>query len=389
MHPVEFQQAVISGLLFLIDHMFYWQMFYLLQGFLITFLLVPIVVIFARKYNLLYKPNNRSSHSSPVPALGGIAIFVGFLITFQLITSITKQQSFTILIATTLIFIVGLIDDLVEIKPWRKLIIVILLSIFITQTQGLTINNLHGFFSIHQLNEFVSMAITVIVITFLINAINLVDGVDGLASGLGITILSIFSLFFYKSNSIQYLSLTIPMIISLAAFLTFNIWGKRYKIFMGDSGSLLLGLIVAISVIHFMQIKNSFVGSVFSISPVTAFALLVIPVFDAFHVTVKRLIIGRSPFKSDKEHIHHTYLKLGFTHRITSLILISYTLVFFFLSQFLLQFLGEGMALIVILILVFLVWNIPERILKRNLRKYTQRRFNYLDKGSFNTSKKK
>lgn len=383
MHPIEFQQVVTSGLLFLIDHMFYWQMFYLLQGFLITFLLVPIVVIFARKYNLLYKPNSRSSHSSPVPALGGIAIFVGFLITFQLITSITKQQSFTILTATTLIFIVGLIDDLVEIKPWRKLFIVILLSIFITQTQGLTIDNLHGFFSIHQLNEFVSVAITVLVIAFLINAINLIDGVDGLASGLGITILSVFSYFFYISNDIQYLSLTIPMIISLAAFLLFNIWGKRYKIFMGDSGSLLLGLIVAVSLIHFMQLESIAVGDFLRISPVSAFALLVVPVFDAFHVSIKRLIMGRSPFRPDKEHIHHTYLKLGFTHRITSLILISYTLIFFFLSQFLLQFLGEGIALCIILILTFLVWNIPERILKRNLRKYTGRRYNYLDNRTF------
>ena len=170
------------------------------------------------------------------------------------------------------------------------------------------------------------------------------------------------------------------MIISLAAFLLFNIWGKRFKIFMGDSGSLLLGLIVAISVIHFMQIKNNTIGDFLRISPVTAFALLVIPVFDAFHVSIKRLIIGRSPFKADKEHIHHTYLKLGFTHRITSLILISYTLVFFFFSLFLLQFLSEIITLCIILILAFLVWNIPERFLKRNLRKYTDRRYNYLKK---------
>lgn len=388
MYLIEFQRLLITGLLFITDQLFYWQLFSLLQGFAITFLIVPVVVIFARKFNLLYKPNNRSSHANPVPALGGIAIFAGFIITFQLITSITKQQSFTIIIATSLIFLVGLIDDLVEVKPWRKLIIIILLSLFITQTQGLTIDNFHGLFSINQLNKLFSIAVTVFVIAYITNAINLIDGVDGLASGLGITILSIFSYCFYHSNNIQYLSLTLPMIASLTAFLLFNIWGRRYKIFMGDSGSLLLGLIVAVSLIRFMKIGQGAIDNI-GISPVTAFAVLIIPVYDAIHVSIKRLVTGRPLFKPDKGHIHHTYLKLGFTHRITSLILVVYTIIFFFLSQILLKYFNDDIALGILIVVAILLWGFAETLLRKYPRKFALRRYNYLTKISYNTGTEK
>lgn len=352
---------------------------FLVLSFLITFFIIPIIVKIAKRFDVLYNPNLRSSHNTPIPAFGGIAFFIGFLCYFIFVrTDLPGLQ--TIIISCVLIFLTGFADDLIGLKPIIKLSITIIISLLVVVHGELFITNLHGFFSIYELNTFFSYSITILVIVFIIHAINLIDGVDGLASGLGITALGIFSFCFYRSGFTQYLSFTLPMISSLLAFLLFNIWGKRFKIFMGDSGSLLVGLVIAITLILYMQIPSSCTTTYMKISPVSVFALLIIPVFDSIHVSIKRFLSGKSPFIPDRGHIHHTYLKLGFSHRMTSLILIVYSLIFFMLTQFLLNYIREHITLLTIVLLALFLWNFPEYMIIRNRRKYALKRHNYINK---------
>jgi UDP-GlcNAc:undecaprenyl-phosphate/decaprenyl-phosphate GlcNAc-1-phosphate transferase len=355
--------------------------YYLLMAasFLVTFFIVPRIVKFAKRYKITYNPNYRSSHNTPIPAFGGIAFFIGFMFYFILVKTDLPGLS-TILVSCSLMFLTGFVDDLIGLKPVSKLIITLLISVLVVLPGDLIITNLHGFFSIFELNTFFAYSITILVIVFVIHAINLIDGVDGLASGIGITALSIFSFCFYRSGYFQYLSLTLPMVFSLLAFLGFNIWGKRFKIFMGDSGSLLVGLVLALTLILYMQIPSGEIVSYMKISPVSVFALLIIPVVDTIHVSIKRLLNRQSPFTPDRKHIHHTYLKLGLSHRMTTLILIVYTLMFFMLSQFLLNYMRGYLTLIILVIIALFVWNVPEYVIMKNPRKFALRRYNYIVK---------
>jgi UDP-GlcNAc:undecaprenyl-phosphate GlcNAc-1-phosphate transferase len=335
-------------------------------GFSFTFLSIPVVTEIARNMNLLTQPNNRSSHNRPTPAFGGVSIFIGFIFMYLLLVPEIKPQIIRIFISVSLIFIVGLIDDIVDLKAGFKMFIFIMISSLIATTQGLAIDNLHGFLSIYHLNAYISIPLTVLLIVTIVNAVNLIDGIDGLAAGLGIIILGVFSIIFYHSGHVNYLFLTVPVILSLSAFICFNIWGKRFKMFMGDSGSLLLGLLISITLIRFMALNESEIQNTafVKISPVSVFALLIIPVFDLVHVFIKRIKLGRSPFSPGKEHIHHTYLKFGLSHARITFILMGYTLLYYVLAQILLVYIPGILALGTLLILACFIWNYTEYLAK-------------------------
>jgi len=295
--------------------------------------------------------------------------FLGYIFCLTIAKVEFPGHSF-IMVSFVLVFLLGLIDDLFGTRSWIKLLATILIALFIVFPGNLIITNLHGFFSIYKMNLFFSYALTIFVIVFIIHAINLIDGIDGLASGLGITTLSIFSICFYQSGYYQYLMLTLPMIFSLSAFLIFNLWGKRFKIFMGDAGSLLIGLVLAITLIFYMKIPYDYVGGYLRISPVSVFSLLIVPIYDTFHVSAKRILNGQSPFSPDTRHIHHTFLKLGLSHRKSTFVLIMYTIIFFTLGQLLLIDHRAYITLIILIILAFFLWNIPEYIYKNTKKEY-------------------
>lgn len=329
---------------------FYKMLFSFLFGFIIPLILIPGIVSYARRKNILYWPDYRSSHLSPVPALGGIAIYMGFLIPYMIFSGTTLSIKLMIIISTSLIFILGLIDDLHSIKPLRKLLIIILIAILISNIEGLTINSLNGFLNIHELPNLPAVIITSLLIIFIVNAINLLDGIDGLAGGIVIIILSIFSWIFKKNGYENYVILNLIIIAAVSSFLIYNLWSKKYKIFMGDSGSLFLGLILSITLIRYFNLQKNIISSYFSTSPVTILALFIVPLFDSVRVFLKRIFMNKSPFLPDRNHIHHTFLKLGFSHRMASLILIFYTIFFFLFSQLLLFFLKSYFALIILLL---------------------------------------
>lgn len=341
--------------------------FSFLLGFLIPLILIPFIVSFAKKNNILYWPDYRSSHMYPVPALGGIAIYLGFIVPYMAFSSTTGSTKMMVFIYSSLIFILGLIDDLQGITPGKKLFLIALIAFLISNVEELTIYNLHGLFNIYELPAWAAMFITSILIIFIVIAINLIDGIDGLAGGIGVVILLIFSWIFKKTGYINYFIFNLSLVAPICSFLIYNLWSKKYKIFMGDSGSLFLGLALAITLLRYFNILKDTLIIYFSPSPITVLALFIVPLFDSVHVFLKRILMNKSPFMADRNHIHHTYLKLGFSHRIASLILVFYTIFFFFLSQVLLFLFNSHITLMILLLFAMLLWFIPEFISERKM----------------------
>ncbi|MCK4923005.1 MAG: undecaprenyl/decaprenyl-phosphate alpha-N-acetylglucosaminyl 1-phosphate transferase [Bacteroidales bacterium] len=350
------------------------NLYFYLVAFIISLFTVPIIVYIARKKNILYQPNNRSSHSTPIPAFGGIAIFLGFSIGILFLNHFDLHQYWIILAAAAFIFTLGLIDDLIVIRSLKKLIILIAISIGVSFLDGLTITNLHGLFQIYEIPKYIGIPITALVVLVVINAINLIDGIDGLASGIGILNLGFYAYSFYMLDNFHFSSFNLIMVSSILAFLIYNLSGYRFKIFMGDSGSLLLGFIISISILRFLNIEGATIDGSIQVSVVTVFSLLIVPVFDLLYVSIKRASLGLKIYIPDKRHIHHTLLKLGFSHKLASLVLVMYTIVFFVIGQLLIAHLYCCIALGILLILAVILWTIPEYIINKNPRKYVLKR---------------
>ena len=207
---------------------------------------VPIIVRIDRSLQLFDKPNERSSSKTPIPTLGGIAIFFSFaFVSIIAMIGYNMPELIFILAATMLIFFVGLKDDLVDLSPNKKLIIEIIAAGIIVFPGHIRFTNLHGLFGITEIGLIPSALITIFVIIVIVNAFNLTDGIDGLAASLSILISFILGSWFLLSNHYSYAILAFSLAGAVGGFLYFNLYGTRYKIFMGDTGSLVLGMVIS------------------------------------------------------------------------------------------------------------------------------------------------
>jgi len=208
----------------------------------------------------------------------------------------------------------GLKDDILILSPLKKFLGQVIAAAILIHLAHIRIDSMHGFFGIYELPKAFSLVLSYSTIIVIINAFNLIDGVDGLSSTLGLLTTSIFGSYFYMADLPGFALLSFAMTGCLAAFLIFNF--NPAKIFMGDSGSLLLGLINAILVIRFIQTADSPVSS-FPIESAVAvgFAILMVPLADTLRVFSMRIMKGRSPFSPDRTHIHHLLLDRGLNHR--------------------------------------------------------------------------
>jgi UDP-N-acetylmuramyl pentapeptide phosphotransferase/UDP-N-acetylglucosamine-1-phosphate transferase len=229
----------------------------------------------------------------------------------------------------TVLFFIGLKDDILVIAPKKKLIgeffVILILVIF----GGVRFTSLHGFIGIYGLNEYASIALTTFVMIVIINAFNLIDGIDGLAAGTGILISITFGIWFYLIGQIDFAILSAAVTGAYIAFFGYNVFGSSNKIFMGDTGSLLLGFLVSLLVVRFNEIHIAYIGPYsFKSAPAVSFGILIVPMFDTIRVFVLRVYRGQSPFKADKNHVHHRLLKLGFSHVESTLIITSVNILF-------------------------------------------------------------
>lgn len=282
-------------------------------AFLVTFITTPLIIWGVNKYNLLDLPDHRKTHKAPVPTMGGIGIFLGLMSSTLLLADFTPQ-SVALLASITIMVITGIIDDAKNLRASVKFIIQLMVSLLLVKS-GFIIPELFGIFGIHHIPLGVQYILSIIAITGIVNAFNLIDGIDCLAAGLGLISSIIFSILFYQVGETQYFYVSLALAGSLLAFLKYNF--NPAKIFMGDTGSLLLGTMMAAFSLKYLTLiswqaspENSSLQS-----PGLIVALVAIPVFDTLRVFAQRLLRGHSPFKADRIHIHHILIDGGLTHK--------------------------------------------------------------------------
>lgn len=292
-------------------------------GLCITLIVTPSILEVAYKKKLFDIPDERKVHSKPIPSLGGVGIFIGVILTFTLwARDLGNFPEYKYVLTSYLVlFFMGLKDDLIIMRTNHKLIIQLVVAGLLT-FGGVRILNLYGFLGINELGVFWSYLISIFLIVGVTNAFNLIDGIDGLAGGLGGINCFTFGALMYVYGMHEYAILAFAVGGALLGFLRFNFREYPNKLFMGDTGSLLLGLTVSVLAIFFLNAdKTSSIGLDFVSPAVVVLAIMAIPIVDTSRVFLIRLAAGRSPFSPDRNHIHHQLLAAGATHKRASIML--------------------------------------------------------------------
>ena len=293
-------------------------------SFAISFLAIPVIITVADKKKLYDIPDARKVHQSPIPSLGGLGIFCGFILAgLSCIPFKAFPEVQFVLAATFVIFFLGLKDDILVLSPIKKIIGQIFAAILIVYKGGIQIENMHGVLGVYTINETASLLLTYLTIIVIVNSFNLIDGIDGLAGSLGLMASLLFAIYFQQAGFMADAILGYSLAGAIAAFLIFNF--QPAKIFMGDTGSLLIGLISSVLVIRFINIAGDPNGAVpINAAPAIGFIVLMIPLMDTLRVFTIRIFNRRSPFSADRNHIHHLLLDRGYSHRtITTLLVVS------------------------------------------------------------------
>lgn len=333
-----------------------------ITSFALTYLAIPSIIHVAIKKNLVDEPGDRRSHTVSTPSLGGIGIFAGTLFSIIMWTPFTHFGDLQyILCSFIIIFLIGAKDDIDPMSPSKKFLGEICAAGILVFKSNVRLTSLYGIFGIGELPYFWGVLLSMFVIIVIINAFNLIDGINGLSAGLGTLICSVLGLWFLKVDSVELAMVAFALAGSLVAFLKYNV--TPAKIFMGDTGALLLGLVCSILAIKFIELHNVLDDRTyaFDAAPSMAIAILILPLFDTLRVFILRIARGKSPFYPDRNHIHHMMIDAGFSHTQASIILIVVNFVFIMLA-FSLQGLGNLSLLVVILVLALLLSYVLFRI---------------------------
>lgn len=302
-----------------------------LVSFLFGWIAMPVVIRIAKAKGFVVRPNKRMSHTGEVPNIGGLNICFSFILTYLFFEFEQMNHNQFFMIGLFAIMVIGFIDDILVLTPLSKLLGETLAGIALIGFADIRITHLHGIFGINEIGIIPSYLISLFILIAIINAVNLIDGIDGLASGLGILYCLFFAIYFGLVGEAGWSFIGIGMIGSLAVFFIYNVFGNRDKIFMGDSGSLLLGYLLTAFVFRFCEINA--LGSIpvqfhMSAAPAVAICVLTVPIFDTIRVSITRIKKGLSPFQPDKNHIHHLLLRTGLSHIQTTCILLFVSLLF-------------------------------------------------------------
>ena len=341
----------------------------MLFSFVITFYSVPTIIRISRRKNLMDEPGQRSSHLRKIPNLGGIAIFYSI----GICASVFAYEIFDLykfLFASLIILLyIGVMDDIMVMRAYKKLIAQILVSVLIVMGSDVRIRSFFGIFGIYELNYYFSVIFTVVTFIILINALNLIDGIDGLAGGYSLLCSALFGISYFRLGSYNYplVILSVCIIGSVLAFLYYNMSNYRNtKIFMGDTGSMLLGFLLAFTAVCFIDIfiDKKIPGMpryYLQAAPAIAVAILILPIVDTLNVIIVRLIIGKSVLSADKNHIHHKLLRMNLTHRRSSFYIMCYYLMIVAVAYYL-RHIEVNLLLVVVLFLGFIGAYLPDMI---------------------------
>ncbi|MBO9571842.1 MAG: undecaprenyl/decaprenyl-phosphate alpha-N-acetylglucosaminyl 1-phosphate transferase [Chitinophagaceae bacterium] len=283
-------------------------------SFTIAYMAIPAIITVAERKKLFDLPDERKIHKEHIPSLGGLGIFAGFMLACLLAAHPGMAPEFQYFFAAALVlFFLGLKDDILVISPIKKFIGQVIAAYLIVDKGGIQIKSMYGFFGVHELPPMFSIILTYFTVIVIINSFNLIDGIDGLAGTLGLIAAAAFGFYFVKADIIPYAVLAFALVGSLGAFLIFNF--HPAKIFMGDTGSMLIGVVNSILVIKFIETAQSGETSFpVGAAPAIGFTVLLIPLMDTLRVFAIRIFKRRSPFSPDRNHIHHLMVDKGWTH---------------------------------------------------------------------------
>jgi UDP-N-acetylmuramyl pentapeptide phosphotransferase/UDP-N-acetylglucosamine-1-phosphate transferase len=287
----------------------------LIMSFIIGTLLIPQIIHIAQVRNMYDTPDERKIHKVRIPRFGGIGIFFGTFITFLTLslTSLTTGMQF-LTGALLIIVIIGMRDDFLPLKAiWKLFGQIAAASLIIIG--DFRFESLHGFLGVYDINEMLSFAVSLYTIIVITNSFNLIDGIDGLAGTVSVLFFSFFGIWFVYTESTVMSTLCFSAVGATMSFLRFNYTPSR--IFMGDTGSLMLGFLASAVILEFIRHNASLPETSYAhfSNPVSiASVALVYPLFDTLRVFTLRVMNGRSPFSADKNHLHHLLLNVGFSH---------------------------------------------------------------------------
>jgi len=282
----------------------------------ITWYYLPKVLRVVNEKHLNDKPGKHKIHKKEIPTLGGIGIFAGFIFGFLMGVNGYMHYVAYFTGGAMLLFFIGVKDDLVYINPYKKIFAETVIAIIIALFTDIHFSTLHGFLNIQYLPEWGYYLITVFLIVLIINALNLIDGIDGLAASIGIIASLFFGTWFFLSGDYGYTVLAASLLGALVVFLFYNLSDGPKKIFMGDTGSLVIGFTLAVMAIRFNEIDaagRSFID--LKSTPSVSIAVLIVPLYDTLRVIILRGRSHQSFFVADNRHIHHMMLRAGFTHK--------------------------------------------------------------------------
>ena len=267
--------------------------------------------------NIVDNPDARKLHRIPVPVLGGIAVYWGIVVALAVAgVSLDLASLFEVGCIMTIMMIVGTLDDLLSLSPKIRFVIEILAVLALIYSNNYSINDFHGLWGIYQIPDWAAVPLTVFACVGIINAINLIDGVNGLSSGFCIVTCLIFCVIYYLSGDMHGAALAVASAGSLLPFFFHNVFGRKSKMFIGDGGTLLMGVIISTFMINILKtdsVLTTILPENMGIVPL-ALAIVAIPVFDTLRVMSLRIIRGISPFMPDKTHLHHLLMDLHFSH---------------------------------------------------------------------------
>ncbi|MES2284314.1 MAG: MraY family glycosyltransferase [Bacteroidota bacterium] len=318
-----FNTTVIHEMFF--SNYLLFSFFLFLGAFLITYIIIPKIILVTELKKLTTPVNSRSAHLIPTPSFGGVAFFTTLILTISLIQAILSHFGGNNLIAgLTVLFMVGLKDDLIISTARVKIVGQLIAIAFILFLPQLQIISLHGFLNIYEIPLYFSFPMALILMLSIINAYNLIDGIDGLAGIIGIIICSIYAVIFFFTNRDFSFLICISVIAILAAFLRYNLSSGTNKIFMGDSGSLIIGFLIGFLTLRFLTIDSfTILDYQFKTENRIIFivSILFIPIFDTTRIVFSRLLKKQNPFAADRNHAHHILIDLGLSHVKASVLL--------------------------------------------------------------------
>ncbi|OZV69226.1 MraY family glycosyltransferase [Winogradskyella aurantia] len=314
------------------QHVFALMAFAAFVAIVVSIASYPAIINVAKAKHLMDVSDDRSSHSGTVPNLGGIGMFMSIVVAITIIGAVLDTKSLLLILGgITILFFLGLKDDILILSPRKKFTGQLLAGLLLIVFTDTRIVGLSGLFGVSIMPYWVSVIFTLFVYILIINAFNLIDGVDGLAGTLALMACAAFAYVFYQYKDISMVVLAAAAVGAILPFLFLN-FSRRHKMFMGDTGSMILGFIIAVFAVRFINSSELIeTRPYYDASPVLVLSFLFFPLLDTLRIFFIRLVVHKkSPFAADKNHLHHRFLDKGFSHVQTTLIIVLINIILIF-----------------------------------------------------------